>query len=162
MLQWLVELKSPQQIKELVKEHFNKDLHRSSVWRYAHSKKWRPILERLKARFERSISKIPIANKSHRIRILQKVVDEGLTWSLKNITKDGDEVYELKLGAVTEAVKAAREELEPRRVELSGHLTSSLYPEFEKKSNDTIRKEIEEMGRNILEARQGIAVSSKN
>lgn len=124
VIQWLVELKSPQQIVGLIKDTFEKDISRVAVWKYAHSRKWRPILERLKARFERNIAKIPIANKSHRLRILQKVVDEGLTWSLKNITKDGDEIYELKLGAVTEAVKAAKEEVEGKvpLIDASTHL----------------------------------------
>ena len=115
VVQWLVELKSAGQISELIKNEFKKDISRQNVWKYSASRKWRPIVERLRKRFERNICKLPIANKAHRLRLLQKVVDEGLTWSLKNITKDGDEVYELKLGAVTEAIKAAREELEPHQ-----------------------------------------------
>ena len=48
-------------------------------------------------------------------KILQKVINEGLKWSLRTITKDGDEIYELKLGNVVEALKAAKEEIEPSR-----------------------------------------------
>lgn len=158
VIQWLVELKSPQQIVGLIKDEFEKDISRTAVWKYAHSKKWHPILERLKARFERNIAKIPIANKSYRLRILQKVVDEGLTWSLKNITKDGDEIYELKLGAVTEAVKAAKEEVEGKTplIDSSTHLhinidDTKLIEEFKRRNIDIPDKIKQRLNANIID-----------
>jgi hypothetical protein len=42
---------------------------------------------------------------------LQKIYKEALTESLKSVNQWGD-VYELKLGAAIEAIKAAREEIE--------------------------------------------------
>jgi len=112
VIQWFVELRSTQEIKDLIKEEFGKDIARMSVWRYRNCKKWKPVIERLRNRFEKNLLKIPIANKVDRLRILQKVVKEGLKWSLKTITKDGDEIYELKLSNVTQAIKEAREEME--------------------------------------------------
>lgn len=115
VIQWLVELKSSNRIKELIKEQFGKDISRKSIWQYRYSKRWKPLIDKVRIEFERNLAKIPIANKADRLRYLQKVVDEGLKWSLKNITKDGNEIYELKLGAVTKAIEAAKEEREPRK-----------------------------------------------
>jgi len=108
----LVELKPCRQIRDLIKSEFGKELNHTSIWQYAHSRKWRPLIKRLQERFEKSIAKIPIANKAHRVRYLQKILTEALTWTIKGYSKDGSPIYELKLGAATEAIKAARDELE--------------------------------------------------
>ena len=82
------------------------------VWRLRNSTKYRPIIAKLRKQFEANILKIPCANKVNRLQTLQKVIDEGLKWTLKNVTKDGEEIYELKLGNVTQAIKEARAEVE--------------------------------------------------
>lgn len=112
VIKWFVELRSTGDIVELVKDEFGKTISRQGIWKYRNSKKWKPVIARLRTRFEKSILKIPIANKVDRVRYLQQVVREGLKWSLKTVTKDGEEIYELKLGAVTQALKEARVEME--------------------------------------------------
>lgn len=112
VIQWFVELRSSYEIADLIKEEFEKSITPRSVWRYRHAKKWRPVIARLRIRFEKEILKIPIANKVDRLRHLHTVVREGLKWSLKTITKDGVKIFELKLGAVTQALKEARVEME--------------------------------------------------
>ena len=112
VMQWFVELRSNYEIADLIKEEFKKEITPQSVWRYRYAKKWRPIIARLRKSFEKAILKIPIANKVDRLRYLQTVIREGLKWSLKTVTKDGEEIYELKLGAVTQAVREARVEME--------------------------------------------------
>jgi hypothetical protein len=112
VLGWLVERQSTTTIQEQLKEKYEIDVSRMAVWRFSQSKKWKPIIERGKIELAKHISKIPCANKEIRLLNFQKVIEEGLKWSLKTITKDGDEIYELKLGAVTEALKGAREEVE--------------------------------------------------
>ncbi len=112
VIKWFVELRSTGEIVDLVKDEFDKTITRQGIWRYRNSNKWKPVIARLRTRFEKSILKIPIANKVDRVRYLQQVVREGLKWSLKTVTKDGEEIYELKLGAVTQALKEARVEME--------------------------------------------------
>lgn len=119
---WLVELKSYGEIAALVKEHFGKTIHRQTVYHYAKSKRWRGIIQRVRARFERELSKIPIANKADRLRYYQKILNEALTWSLKTITADGTAIYELKLGDATNALKGAAEEMEGRKVHIDGNV----------------------------------------
>lgn len=112
VLQWFVELRSNYEISDLIKQHFGKSITPRAVWSYRYAKKWKPIIARLRKQFEKAILKIPIANKVDRLRYLQTIVREGLKWSLKSISKDGTEIYELKLGAVAQAVKEARIEME--------------------------------------------------
>lgn len=143
VIQWLVELKSPTEIAELINEEWGKKICRQSIYFYAHSKKWKPLIARLRRRFETNLAKIPIANKADRLRYLQLIVKEGLKWSLKTITKDGDEIYELRLGAATEAIKAAKEELEPsNRGGMHIGITINLTPE----EKDARRNRLREIG----------------
>lgn len=112
VMKWFVELKSNYQIADLIQEEFKKDISPQAVWCYRNSKKWRPIIKRLRERFERNFIKIPCANKADRLRFLQKVIDEGFKWSLKSVNKFGDPIYELKIGEVVKAVKEAKIEME--------------------------------------------------
>lgn len=124
VLTWFVERKSTTTVQELLKEKFDITLSRMSIWRFGQSKKWKPIIERGRIELAKHISKIPCANKEIRLLNYQKVIDEGFKWSLKTITKDGDEIYELKLNAVTEALKGAKEEVEGKSplIDASTHL----------------------------------------
>jgi len=120
VLTWFVERKSTTVIQELLKEKFKIDISRMGVWRFSQSRKWRPIIERGRIELAKHIAKIPCANKEIRLLVLQKVIEEGLKWSLKSYDKEGNAIYELKLSAVTEAVKAAREEIEGSKLRIEG------------------------------------------
>ena len=142
VIQWCVELKSNQEIKDLIKQNFDKDIARMSVWRYRSCPKWRPLIKRLRERFEKEIAKIPIANKVDRVRYLQRVVKEGLKWSLKTINAQGDHIYELKLGAVTQALKEVRVEMEGDKplvnIERHTHYTNIDKEAFNKLTSSMI------------------------
>lgn len=112
VIQWCVELKSNGWICDNIQEIYRVETNRMGVWRLRNSTKYRPIIAKLRKQFEANILKIPCANKVNRLQTLQKVIDEGLKWTLKNVTKDGEEIYELKLGNVTQAIKEARAEVE--------------------------------------------------
>jgi len=70
---------------------------------------------------------------------LQKVIDEGMKWSLKNITKEGDSIYELKLGAVTKATKEAREEMDGIKITHSLSLAQMMKELSDAESNGEIK-----------------------
>ena len=114
-LGWFVERKSTTIIQEQLKEKFNITLSRMSIWRFGKSRKWKPIIARGRIELAKQITKIPCANKEIRLLRLEKVIEEGLKWSLKSYDKIGNPIYELKLNAVTEAIKAAKEEIEPHK-----------------------------------------------
>ena len=127
ILGWFVEKRSTTAVQEQLKEKYGIEVNRMAIWRFSQSKKWKPIIERGRIELAKHITKIPCANKEIRLLTLQKVIEEGLKWSLKNITKDGDEIYELKLGAVTEAIKAAKEEVEPNKNEGGVKISNIIY-----------------------------------
>lgn len=123
ILGWFVERRSSNTIQEQLKEKYGIEVNRMAIWRFSQSRKWKPIIERGRIELAKHISKIPCANKEIRLLNYQKVIDEGFKWCLKTITKEGDEIYELKLNAVTDALKGAKEEIEPTRpiIDLSQH-----------------------------------------
>ena len=122
---WFAEMKTAQEVADLVKENFNiPDYTRQRAYSFSKSLRWARLIRFLKAKFLKDLSAIPIANKAFRIKALQSVYREALTESLKSINQFG-EVYELKLGAAIEALKAAREEIEGGNktvVDQSSHL----------------------------------------
>jgi len=127
LLSWFIERKSTLEVQELLKERFEIEISRQSVWRFSKSRKWKSIIQRGQDHLAKSLAKIPIANKENRLLYLQKVVEEGMKWSLKTITKDGDMIYELKLSSVTQAIKEAREEIEPRKPDVISGPTTVIY-----------------------------------
>lgn len=129
VIQWLVELKSTGDIQELIEDEFHKNISRMAIWKYSQAKKWKPLIARLRRRFENSLTKIPIANKIDRMRILQCVVKEGMKWSLKGYSKDGDPIYELKIGDVVRACREAREEVKEKKITVDGTINLNLTQE---------------------------------
>ena len=111
MCLWFAELKTAQEVADLVKETYGVEYSRQSAWQFSKAIKWGKVIKFLRARILKDLSAIPIANKAIRLKYLQKIYCEALTESLKSINQWG-EVYELRLGAAIEAIKAAREELE--------------------------------------------------
>jgi len=120
LLGWFVERRSTCIIQELLEEKYKIHISRMAIWRFSQSRKWKPIIERGRRELAKHILKIPCANKEIRLLKLDKVVEEGLKWSLKGYDKTGRAIYELKLSAVTEALKAAREEIEGNKLHIEG------------------------------------------
>ena len=111
MCVWFAEMKSPQEVANLVKEHYKIEYCRQSARQFSKAIKWSKLIRFLRERMEKDLMAIPIANKFIRLNYLQNIYMEALTESLKSVGQFG-EVYELKLGAAIEAIKAAREEIE--------------------------------------------------
>jgi len=132
VVQWCVELKSSYQIAELCKTEFGKFITAKAIWRYRASKKWRPVIARLRDRFEKGISKIPIANKVDRLKYLQEIKDLGTTWFFVGTDPFGRKKYKMDLGAAKGAVDSAREEREPHKgtqIKVGVGVTVNLTPE---------------------------------
>jgi len=76
------------------------------------SKKWGPLIQRMRRVFEKELTRIPIANKAFRLKLLQTVAEEGLIWNLKSVDpKTLKGIYEIKIAATVQAVREAREEM---------------------------------------------------
>jgi hypothetical protein len=143
---WFAEMKTPQEVADLVKENYHIEYSRQSAYQFSKCIRWGRIINHLKERFLKDLSAIPIANKAIRLKYLQGIYREALTESLKSITEWG-EVYELKLGAAIEALKAAREEIEGGSktvIDQSKHITQIFLADKVKEARLRSRFNIEE------------------
>jgi len=107
---WLAEYRSDSEIVTLLTQHFNYTVTRQYIWKFAQAKRWKKVIQYIRIRIFRKAAETPIRNENARYRMLQRVFEQAMTESLKTITSDGVEIYELKLGAAIQAVKEAREE----------------------------------------------------
>jgi hypothetical protein len=126
MCLWLADMKTAQEVSDLIKETYGIEYSRQQVWQFSKAIKWGKIIKFFRAKMLKDLCAIPIANKAIRLKYLQGIYKEALTESLKSINQWG-EIYELKLGAAIEAIKAAREEIEGNKVifDNSKHITNT-------------------------------------
>ena len=72
--QWYAEFKTPTQIKKLIHDTWGKDLTIKNVWAYANqSKKWKPMIERLRQEWALGVMDIPLAHKRGRLEELVRL-----------------------------------------------------------------------------------------
>jgi len=88
---------------------------------YRHGKKWIPIVNYLCTRYLNNISRIPIANKSYRLQILQEASEDALTWYKKSVNQYGV-INEKKIGIIANLVKEARTEVEGEKPLFSNNI----------------------------------------
>jgi hypothetical protein len=124
MCLWFAEMKTAQEVADLVTENYKITYTRQAAWQFSKRIKWRRIIKHLKDRFLKDLAAIPIANKAVRLNALQTIYLQALTKSLK-IKNQFGKIYELKLGAAIEALKAARIEIEGEKslIDASVHKT---------------------------------------
>ena len=109
---WLAEGKTTRQIIDLLKDNHNIRMSFANVdQNYRYSKKWLKVIKYLRQRYLKNISRIPIANKAHRLRVIQQGIDECLKWRKRTITANGT-VYEMKVGSLAPLISEARKEVE--------------------------------------------------
>lgn len=98
VVQWYAELKTPAEIVDLVKKKFHVTISKSAIWRYGNSPRWSMVISRLKKQIEKDLCKIPIAKKSHRLRMLNEVARDAILYG--------------KYKEAVMAIKEAREEMQ--------------------------------------------------
>lgn len=114
--QWLAEMYNSQEVADFVEERYHISITESNVrTSYLHSPKWKPIIAALREDFLSNLNKIPIANKSVRLKYLQKVYKEAMTWRVAAYSRDGIAIEKLKVGAAIQAISQAQDEIEGKR-----------------------------------------------
>lgn len=107
----IAEMRSYEEAADIVSEEFGIKETRQNTYRFAKTPRGRKLITYLRKRFLDKILAIPIANKAVRLNRLEAVYRESMTESLKSVNAYG-RVYEVRVGAATEALRAAREEIE--------------------------------------------------
>lgn len=109
---WIALNKTTTQIRDLLKDRYEIEMsHQNINNRYRKGKKWQPIITYLRTRYLRNISRIPIADKVHRLTLLNEAAEEALTYHTKSINEWGT-VEEKKIGILPSLIKEARAEVE--------------------------------------------------
>src|SRR5262245_6980786 len=69
--QWYAEFMTPEQIRRRVKEEWGIVVGPRTIWEYAHAtKKWQPMIERLRQQWVLGVMDIPLAHKRARLEKL--------------------------------------------------------------------------------------------
>ena len=109
---WIALGKTTPQILDLIKDRFKIDMSYQNIdVNYRQKKRWQLVINYLRTRYLKNISRIPIANKAYRLAMLQEGVEEALTWHTKSVNQYG-EVEEKKIGTLAQLINEARKEIE--------------------------------------------------
>jgi len=89
---------------------------------YRMNARWKKVVSYLRERYLKNMSRIPIYQKTHRLRLLDQAATEALTWRKKSKNEHGV-VYEMKIGALPSILEQARKEIEGEKplVDASKH-----------------------------------------
>ena len=101
----LAEFHDIPEVQKHIKKNFNKSLAYNSVKFYLHSKKWAPMLERLRAEFVQPIMSVAVSHKFVRLSRLEDLYHKAM--DNKNLKE-------------AEKIRAAREILTEARAEIEG------------------------------------------
>lgn len=146
MLEWLVQKRPGPAIVELLWERYKIKTSRKAVWRFSKSKKWKSLLIIMRKKFENRVYASACANQTDRLAILQRVIDESFKWTLKSVSKEGQEIYELNLGPAVAAVKQAKVEMEGVeplvKIEKHYHFSNIKTKELEAKDESDLIGEV--------------------
>lgn len=92
IVQQLAMFERPQAVCDLVKENFGLEIERSHVFYYELSNpklppKWKEIFENTRKNFLENVSDIPIANKSFRLRELDRLYQKQKSSKVENVVE---------------------------------------------------------------------------
>ena len=123
----LAEFKSIPDVREFIKTEYGKDLAYGSVQFYLKSKKWKPMLERMREEFVAPIMSIPVAHKYIRLSRLEDLYQKTVNGSLKEV----DKIRECR-----ELMSEARAEIEGSKGNKTGDMFLTQINNF---SDDELR-----------------------
>lgn len=110
---WFAEMRSPQQVANLVSVAYPEigKYSRQAAYKFSKSKKWSRIIRFLRKKIFSNIAYIPITHKAIRLRRLEEIYQKAMTPVLKSHTKYG-KIYVKNLTAALSALEEARNEVE--------------------------------------------------
>lgn len=109
---WIALNKSTGQIIDLLRDKFKIEMSEQNIDQtYRAGKRWKPVINYLRIRYLRNISRIPIAHKAHRLALLDEAANEALSLRVKSINELGT-IMEKKIGVLPAIISEARREVE--------------------------------------------------
>jgi len=153
---WLAELHTPSEVIRLIEDNFSKHIAWGSVNRYSLSPRWKRVIDFLRNRINADLTKIPIANKSTRLRRLENIYQQAMTETLKSISQYG-RVYEFKLSSAINALIEARKEIDGEKPLID----ASTHYHYTNIADDKLIAEANSRGVVIPEAIRGRVVNAE-
>ena len=133
----LAEFHDIPEVQKHIKKNFNKSLAYNSVKFYLHSKKWAPMLERLRAEFVQPIMSVAVSHKFVRLTRLEDLYTKTMTnKNLKEIEK---------LREAREILSEARAEIEGSKSNPTGDLYITQINKFS--DEDLLKRKTEVLNR---------------
>ena len=110
--QWFAMFHNACQIEVMLLEKYDRTVSHQNLDKiYRKGKKWKPVIKKLRESFLADINKIPIANKAVRVKRLEKIYEEAMTWCNTSYSEWGT-VEKLALKAALSSLAEARKEIE--------------------------------------------------
>ncbi len=133
----LAEFHDIPEVQKYIKKQFNKSLAYNSVKFYLHSKKWAPMLERLRAEFVTPIMSVAVSHKFVRLTRLEELYHKAMdNKNLKDIEK---------LREAREILSEARAEIEGSKSNPSGDVFITQINKFS--DEDLLKRKNEVLNR---------------
>ena len=140
---WIPEGWNAYRISEMLDEDYDIKVTPKTIHiNYIKGKKWQGLIKKLSDILDKELMKHPLAKKENRLAILNKAINEAMTWRLDQIRydKDGREVSRIEkrqVGTVASLVREARAEVEgeapttssPIIIITSGDAESPTFPD---------------------------------
>jgi len=107
-----------QRICDYLEYNYNIAITRQTIHRnYIRGKKWQKRILEIRANIDKDLAKHPLAQKVHRLNIIQEAINEAFTWRVDKIyySKNGKELSRImkrNIGTVAQLVAEARKEVE--------------------------------------------------
>ena len=130
----LAEFHDIPEVQKHIKKNFNKNIGYNSVKFYLHSKKWKPMLERLRQEFVEPIMSVAVSHKFVRLSRLEDLYTK--TMENKNL-KEVEKIREAR-----EILSEARTEIEGGKSNPSGDIFVTQINKF---SDEDLKKRKEEV-----------------
>jgi len=107
-----------QRICDYLEDNYNITVTRQTIHRnYIRGEKWQKNILFIRKNIDKELAKHPLAQKAHRLNIIQEAINEAFTWRLDkiNYSKNGKELSRImkrNVGTVAQLVAEARKEVE--------------------------------------------------
>ena len=76
LVQWIATFRSDKEIQQLVKERYDILLHIGSINAYRSSKRWQPLIHRVRQEWAAGVADLPIAHKRYRLNELLRMFEQ--------------------------------------------------------------------------------------
>lgn len=117
--QWLAEFNKPAEVVTLCKDELDVEISRPAIIGYLKEPRWAKEVQKRRKHFLDHLDEIPIANKALRLKRLEKICEQGMTWYTSSYGQYGN-VEKLELGTAISAIKQAQTEMEGNKLVLEG------------------------------------------